>query len=85
MSKPPKQRLTFSHKLALSFVSMYVVVMGVVTIMWVLRGAEGRFLIDAISLPVMTIVTGYFAKAGVENWNKYKQDDCEDVDYNDQV
>lgn len=80
-----KSNLTFSHKLALIFVVAYVVVLSVVTVMWAVRGMDGSFLLEAISLPVMAIVTGYFAKAGAENWNKHKCIEQPTADVNEQI
>jgi uncharacterized membrane protein (DUF485 family) len=71
MAKRKKQiNITFSHVLAIIFVVLYVTIVLLVTGMWIWNRIEGVFLLEAISMPVMTIVTGYFTKAGIENWSK---------------
>ncbi len=71
-TKKPKQPLEFSKKLALVVTGLFFLTWVVAWFSWFTKGELPSELLEFITIPFCTVITGYFAKSGFENNSKIK-------------
>jgi hypothetical protein len=64
--------MEFSKKLAVFVCAVFAFVIGFLAYTYLFKGNVSNDLLSTISTPFMVVVSGYFAKAGVENYTKIK-------------
>lgn len=77
-----KKRTEFSKKLAIavSFLFFFVILFSLAT--WFFQDRTPIEILGYVATPFGVIVTGYFAKAGVENYSKISQSKSREIEDN---
>jgi di/tricarboxylate transporter len=65
-----KQKIEFSKVIAIVMLVVFVLTFFVAWFTYIFQDKVSTELLSFISTPLMVIITGYFAKAGVENYQK---------------
>jgi hypothetical protein len=69
-TKKLKSKIDFSKKLAIMITVIFALTWAIGWGMWLVRGTLPTEMLDYITMPFSVVITGYFAKAGVENYTK---------------
>ena len=86
MAKMKRKKIEFSKLLAMVVTCLFVASVIFVFYVWYREDRIGTEILGYVSTPFGVVISGYFAKAGVENYqkiNKYQGDDYYGDDYND--
>jgi Kef-type K+ transport system membrane component KefB len=73
------KKMEFSKLLAIIVTALFVCTVGFVTLIWAVTNKTpeqlqiGISILGVVAAPFGVIITGYFAKSGVENFQKIKQ------------
>jgi len=81
-----KQKFEFSKKLAVSITVLFILTWVVAWVVWIITKDLPEQMLNFISVPFSIVITGYFAKAGVENYEKIKvsnENNINERGYND--
>lgn len=83
MSKRKKgtKKIEFSKIITVITLLVYILTWVVSWCVWIFTKEIPQQMINYITAPFMVVISGYFAKSGVENYNKINQVQ-EDVEYN---
>ena len=68
------KKLEFSKIIAIIMITIFVLTFFAAWFVYILQDKVSTELLSFISTPLMVIITGYFAKAGVENVQKINTD-----------
>lgn len=79
MSKKREFSKTLAIIVTMLFVCSVVFVFGV----WFFQDRIGTEILSYVATPFGVVITGYFAKAGVENFNKISHSNKEEYEYED--
>jgi hypothetical protein len=69
-----KQKIEFSKIIAIVMLVIFVLTFFVAWFTYITQDKVNTDLLNFISTPLMVIVTGYFVKAGTENYQKINKD-----------
>lgn len=70
MERRKTQKLEFSKVISIVMLTIFVLTFFVAWFTYIFQDKVSTELLNFISTPLMVIITGYFAKAGVENYQK---------------
>lgn len=79
-TKPKEDRIEFSKKLAILISSMFVTSIIFTYGVWYFQDRDATHILDYIATPFGVVITGYFAKAGVENYTRIRHSNYSDSD-----
>lgn len=65
-----KKKYEFSKKLAVMVSALFILTFIVAWVAWFLTGELPVDMLTFVAAPFSVVITGYFAKAGVENYQK---------------
>lgn len=69
-TKRYKKKLEFSKGIAIVMIIIFVLTFVAAWVTYIVQDKVSTELLSFISTPLMVIISGYFAKAGVENFQK---------------
>lgn len=69
-----KQKIEFSKIISITMLVVFVLTFIVAWVTYIFQDKISTELLSFISTPLMVIITGYFAKAGVENYQKINKE-----------
>lgn len=70
MERRTKQKLEFSKIIAIVMLVIFVLTFFIAWFTYITQDKISTELLSFISTPLMVIISGYFVKAGVENYEK---------------
>ena len=74
MEQRKTQKLEFSKIIAIVMLVIFVLTFFVAWLVYIFQDKISTELLNFISTPLMVIVTGYFVKAGTENYQKINKE-----------
>lgn len=80
--KKTSKKLEFSKIITIITLVIYILTWLVSWCVWIFTKEIPQQMINYITAPFMVVISGYFAKSGVENFNKINQSQDDEDNYN---